>query len=468
MRKKKYKKAEELSGSQLAIAFRRFRRNRAGLIGLTLTLFIFFLAIFADYIAPFDPLEPLALETNYSPFYQPPGTYKGAIYYDQMSRINIQDGGFETAFGFSLWTYNNWNRVNLTEQGINSSSGSWAVRCGTVENYLSYDISSGEDLFFNELEFDTYLDGTNSTTLTIIISYGANKQDEETSISINLNNTWRHQVIELSARNPEEIIFTKGDGSDILLDNIKLIGGIYFSHVHLMGTNYRSQDLFSKIIHGTRVSLIISIGAIIISLILGIPLGLISGYYRGRTDEVIMRMTDIFLTLPFYFTMILVIVLIQGTQWVDNLINRLGIGTQVILIAVTFGLGIFGWMGITRLIRANILQIREMDYVEAARALGASDRRIMIVHILPNVLAPVIVVVTLALAVNILAEAGLAFLGFTDESLASWGRELNDGFEIAAVAWWPVFFPAILIVIAVMAFNLLGDGLRDSFDPRLR
>ena len=146
----------------------------------------------------------------------------------------------------------------------------------------------------------------------------------------------------------------------------------------------------------------------------------------------------------------------------------MGLSAQVILVAVTFGLGIFGWMGITRLTRATIFQIREADYVEAARCIGASNRRIMLIHILPNVLAPLIVVVTLGLSANILVEAGLAFLGFTTEDLSSWGRELSNGFDYATVAWWSVFFPAILIIIAVMGFNLLGDGLRDAFDPRLR
>ena len=141
---------------------------------------------------------------------------------------------------------------------------------------------------------------------------------------------------------------------------------------------------------------------------------------------------------------------------------------EVILLSVTVGLGLFGWMGLTRLVRSTILQVREMDYVEAARALGASNRRIMIIHILPNILAPLIVATTFNLAVNIVAEAGLAYLGYTNDQLASWGRELSNGFGVVTEAWWPVVFPAILIISAVMAFNLLGDGLRDAFDPRLR
>jgi peptide/nickel transport system permease protein len=273
----------------------------------------------------------------------------------------------------------------------------------------------------------------------------------------------------LKIRNPEEVMIIKADsGSDVLIDNMFLGGGTYFKNTHLMGTNFKSQDLFSRLVYGARVSMFVSIGAILIALVIGLPFGLVAGYYGGRVDDLIMRLTDIFMTLPFYFVMILIIVVISNTPWIDNLLIELGISTQIILIAVMVALGLFGWMGFTRLTRATILQVRETDYVEAARSIGASNRRIMIIHILPNILAPLIVVSTLALSANILVEAGLAFLGFTTEDLASWGRELSNGFDYATVAWWAVFFPAILIIIAVMGFNLFGDGLRDAFDPRLR
>jgi ABC-type dipeptide/oligopeptide/nickel transport system permease subunit len=328
------------------------------------------------------------------------------------------------------------------------------------------------------LTFSVYLEGDEPTTLSIIFDL----EDGETTqfdYEIDNNNTWKStgtkfykesdMTIVSRIRNPVGIAFIKGaGGSNIIIDNIVLKAGEYFKHFHLLGTNWRSHDLLSKLFYGSRVSLIVSVGAIILSMVIGIPFGMVAGYFRGKVDQVIMRITDIFLTLPFYFVMIIVIVVLQDTPALDNLIIRLGLTAEVIIVSVTVGLGIFGWMGMTRLIRATILQIREMDYVEAARALGASNRRIMIVHILPNILAPLIVVVTYLLAVNIVAEAGLAFLGFTDQSLASWGRELDDGVTIVSVAWWPVLFPAIFIIVAVLAFNLLGDGMRDAFDPRLR
>ncbi|MFX1283312.1 MAG: ABC transporter permease [Promethearchaeota archaeon] len=482
LKKKKFKKASEYSGSQLAIAFRRFRKNKAGLLGLLLSITIFGIAIFADVLSPYDPLEPMALY-NYSPWYLPPGYAEGAANIAEITfrpDFTFQDGSFESATPEIYWTGLNagWERINLDDEGISGGNGFYAIRSTVPGTEILQDITSREDLLFSTLSFSVYLEGEQPTILSVIFTY-EDASPTRFDYIVDNNNTWKikrerlyfesNMTIKTRVRNPDTIKFIKDDsGSNILLDNIQLEAGIYFKHFHLLGTNWRSHDLLSKLFYGSRVSLIVSVGAIIISMFIGIPLGMIAGYFRGRIDEVIMRITDIFLTLPFYFVMILVIVVLQDTPALDNLIIRLGITAEVILVSVTLGLGIFGWMGITRLVRATILQIREMDYVEAARALGASNKRIMIIHILPNILAPLIVVVTYALAVNIVAEAGLAFLGFTDQSLASWGRELDDGVAIVSVAWWPVLFPALFIIFAVLAFNLLGDGLRDAFDPRLR
>ena len=467
--KKHYKKAAELSGSQLSIAFRRFRKNKAGLFGLTISAIVVFVAIFANVLAPFDPLDPIALETNYSPFYKPPGVYEGPVFAETLANVFFTDGSFETDFIIGGWSpVLGWDRVNLTDIGIQPLFGIYAARCGLDINQLSYDLSSNQDLYYDRLDFSIYMNGSSPTTLFIVLT-DENNVETQIDIYIEEENSWISESIDLSVQNLISVSFEKDvGGSDIIIDRVYINGGTPFKHTHLMGTNFKSEDLFSKIIHGSRVTLIVSVGAILISLLIGVPLGLVAGYYRGKVDDVIMRFTDIFMTLPFYFTMIFVIMLLQNTRWLEILLRELHLSAQALLVALTVGLGVFGWMGITRLIRATIMQIREMDYVEAARALGASNRRIMIIHILPNVLAPLIVVVTVAMAVNILGEAGLAFLGFTDDSLSSWGRELQSGLEIAAVAWWPIVFPAIVITITVMAFNMIGDGLRDAFDPRLR
>ncbi|MHA1947303.1 MAG: ABC transporter permease [Candidatus Hodarchaeales archaeon] len=473
LRKKTYKKAEELSGSQLAIAFRRFRKNKAGVLGLFLVFVVVFMAIFAEFLAPYDPDAAFLLDyPGYSPSYQPPGERVGGLRFDLYTNL-LTDSSFESNLTL-FWSLNGWQRINLTGEGVPGGTGSYAVRSPTIGGELTQDISSNEDLFYMDLMFDVYIEGNVNSTLSVIFTYD-NKDNDQLDLSIQGNSSWQSFDLELlyeyglQVRQPEEIIFTKSDaGSPIIIDHVDLRGGEYFKNIHLLGTNYKSQDLWSRLVYGAQVSLLVSFGAILISLAIGIPMGLMAGYYRGKADEIIMRATDVFMTMPFYFVMILAIIVIQNTQWIDNLLIEMGLSTSVILVAVMVGLGIFGWMGITRLIRASIFQIRETDYVEAARAIGASNRRIMVVHILPNVLAPLIVVATLALSANILVEAGLAFLGFTTEDLASWGRELSNGFDYATVAWWSVFFPAFIIVIAVMAFNLFGDGLRDAFDPRLR
>ncbi|MHA1975375.1 MAG: ABC transporter permease [Candidatus Hodarchaeales archaeon] len=472
LKSKKSKKASEQSGSQLSIAFRRFRKNKAGLLGLVLSVIIFLIAIFAgpflDLVYggnPYGEFEPMSLEYNYIPWYQPPGFQEGSRYLDTFNRI--LEGNFETSSPF--WTLEpGWSRINLTEEGIIGGTGTYAVQSSTLDAKLTQDISSSIKLMFSKLEFSVYLDGENSVQLSVMFGL-ADGSETSFLVDVSNNNTWSEKLVEFQIINPEYISFMIEDGSsNVVIDFVRLTGGSYYKNLHILGTNKRSHDLFTKLVFGSATSLIVSVGAIIISIIIGLPLGLIAGYFRGRLDEIIMRVTDIFLTLPFYFVMILVIVVLQDTPAVDNLISDLGLSTEVILLSVTFGLGLFGWMGITRLVRATILTVREMDYVEAARSIGASNRRIMILHILPNILAPLIVVITFNLAVNIVAEAGLAFLGFTDESLASWGRELQDGVEVVAVAWWPVLFPAMFIILAVMAFNLFGDGLRDAFDPRLR
>ncbi|MHA2245914.1 MAG: ABC transporter permease [Candidatus Hodarchaeales archaeon] len=472
--RKKYKKAEELSGSQLAIAFRRFRKNKAGLLGLILSVSVVLMAIFADVLAPYDPADYfLIFYPGYVPSYQPPSVIDGPELFD----INnyLFDDGFEFDPILSEWDLGGWERINLNASGIPSGSAgsTFGARIPSQIGSLTQDISRSQDLFFSDLSFRVYLDGTEETTLKIIFTY-ENKGDDEIELTFSENRWYSVDLAlqvdyGLSVRNPEELQLENAEtGSDVIVDDFDLAGGKYFRNIHYMGTNYKSEDLFSRLVHGARISLLVSFGAIIISLLVGLPFGLIAGYYRGKVDEVIMRITDVFMTLPFYFVMILAIVVIQNTRWVDNLLIEMGLSAQVILFAVMFGLGIFGWMGITRLVRATIFQIRESDYVEAARCIGASNRRIMLIHILPNVLAPLIVVVTLNLSANILVEAGLAFLGFTTEDLSSWGRELSNGFDYATVAWWSVTFPALLIIIAVMSFNLLGDGMRDAFDPRLR
>ena len=217
---------------------------------------------------------------------------------------------------------------------------------------------------------------------------------------------------------------------------------------HLMGTDEFGRDIYSRIVWGTRVSLIIGVGTSLIAFVIGVSLGAISGYFGGKTDAVIMRVVEIFMTLPTFF-LILTIVAIFGS----NLLNVL------ILIAIT------RWPSTARLIRAQFLTFKQRDFVEAARGLGASKSRIIFSEILPNAIFPGIVDISMRSAGAIMIEASLSFLGLSDPNYISWGRMLNWAIHYLRQGWWVSVFPGIAIAITVLAFNLIGDGLNDALNP---
>ncbi len=221
---------------------------------------------------------------------------------------------------------------------------------------------------------------------------------------------------------------------------------------YFLGADAVGRDMLSRIIFGSRISLLIGITATAISMLLGVILGLVSGYFRGWLDSVIMRLADVQLSFPFIL-LALVIMAIFG-------------GGLTILILI---LGLTGWVSYARLVRSQVLSVRELDYVQAARSIGATDLMIILRHILPNVISSVIVLSTLQVATNILLEAGLTFLGLgVDPSIPTWGGMLADGRNYVTNAWWVATFPGFAIMLTVLGVNLLGDWLRDELDPQLR
>jgi peptide/nickel transport system permease protein len=224
------------------------------------------------------------------------------------------------------------------------------------------------------------------------------------------------------------------------------------SRAHLFGTDVLGRDVLSRIIYGSGVSLSVGFVAVGISTLIGTILGALAGYYRGIVDRIVMRFVDIMLCFPSFFLILAVIAFIGPSIW-----------TIMVVIGVT------SWMGVTRLVRAEFLTIRERDFVQAAVSQGAGDMRIIFLHILPNAMAPVLVSATLGVAAAVLIESGLSFLGIgVQPPDPSWGNMLTEGKDNIEIAWWLSLYPGLAILITVLGYNLLGEGIRDSLDPRLR
>jgi len=221
---------------------------------------------------------------------------------------------------------------------------------------------------------------------------------------------------------------------------------------HPLGTDQLGRDVLSRLAYGARVSLFVGISAVAVSGVVGVSLGLVAGYYGRLTDDVIMRLADFELAFPFILLAIAILAV-------------LGPGLSKVILT----LGLTGWAQYCRLSRAQVLGLRETEFVEAARTIGASTSRILLRHILPNTLAPVIVIASFSVASVIIAEASLSFLGLgIPVSVPSWGGMLSEGRAYIERAWWLVTFPGLALMLTVLSINVLGDALRDALDPRLR
>lgn len=219
----------------------------------------------------------------------------------------------------------------------------------------------------------------------------------------------------------------------------------------LLGADALGRDILSRIIFGSQISLIVGIGAVLVQGGLGVFLGLLAGYYP-RLDNVIMRVADVQLGVPFFVLALAVIAV-------------LGPGLNNIILV----LGVTGWVLYARVVRGEVLSIRRREYIEAARVIGSADARILVRHILPNVTSSIIVIATLEVARMIIAEASLSFLGLgVQPPTPTWGGMVADGRNYVAVAWWVSTFPGLAILLTVLGINLLGDWLRDTLDPNLR
>jgi peptide/nickel transport system permease protein len=224
------------------------------------------------------------------------------------------------------------------------------------------------------------------------------------------------------------------------------------SPAHLMGTDTLGRDVLSRIIYGSRVSLKVGFVAVGLATLIGLFVGALAGYYGGWVDQGLMRLVDLMLCFPAFFLILAVIAVLEPSIW----------NIMVVI-------GLTSWMGVARLVRAEFLSLREREFVTAARALGASDTRLILRHMLPNALAPIMVSATLGVAGAILTESALSFLGLgVQPPTPSWGNILTAGKDNIEIAWWLSVFPGLAILITVMSYNLLGEGIREAIDPRLK
>jgi peptide/nickel transport system permease protein len=230
---------------------------------------------------------------------------------------------------------------------------------------------------------------------------------------------------------------------------------------HPIGTNDLGQDLLARIIWGGRISLSVGVVAMLVSITVGVVVGALAGFFGGAADSILMRATDLFLALPTLPLLLLVVYLFR-----DTMRAAFGpiLGVFLIIVLVIGGLN---WMPTARLVRAEFLSVKQKEFVEAARAMGAQNGAIIVKHILPNVLSPVIVAASLGVGAAIIAESTLSFLGIGFEpDVPTWGRLLSESRDFLDIAWWMAVGPGMMIFLTVLSINFIGDGLRDALDPR--
>ncbi len=236
---------------------------------------------------------------------------------------------------------------------------------------------------------------------------------------------------------------------------------------HPFGTTVMGTDVFSEVIHGSVYTVYVAVLGTAITMLITVSIGIVSGYMGRYVDEVLMRITEIFLVFP-SLLLILIFARLYQLRNPEPFWNLAGVNIPAGLTMTILIVSIFGWASYARVIRGEVLKLKEAEYIQAAKSLGANSRWVMLRHVFPNVLPQIIVLGTLTMATIVLVEAVVSFLGFGDPNTVTWGRLMDEALQDLSTVWWAEVFPGLAVFLTILAFNLVGDGLSDALNPRLR
>lgn len=403
--------------SQWSIVTRQFRRKRTAVWGLRITLVLVLVAIYAPVVASSVPFV-----------WKEPGGSLHFPWFTRLFDVNLWEHGIDRFFNLLLVAVTLWFGVRLVLQiAVREQPGRDALR-GTIRKIF---------VVATLLVALIQLFGLGLLTSDPVVDYRAREA------------AWEARGEEGIAIRPP-IPYSYRDQLPTLADKFRGFLDFDRGEVHLFGTDEIGRDIFARILYGTRISLTIGLIAVSIYVTIGTILGALAGYFGGRVDMLIMRLVEIMICIPSLFLLLTIVALFQ----------------QKSIFLIMFAIGIISWTGVTRLVRGEFIRERNIEYVDAARAMGFRTPRIVFRHILPNAMGPVLVAATFGVASAILTESGLSFLGMGDVTVPSWGAILNHGRENEY--WHLIIPPSVAIFVTVTALNLVGDGLRDALDPKLR
>ncbi len=403
--------------SQWSIVARQFRRKRSAVWGLRITIGLILLAIYAPVLASGIPFV-----------WKEPGGSLQLPWLTRLFDVNVWEHGIDRFFNLLLVSVTLWFVVRLVLR--------FAVRGRDDRDRLRPKIRKG------------FVALTLAVAVVQLLGWGLLTSDPAVDYRAR-EAQWKAEGLDVLVVRPP-VPYSYRDQLPTLDDKFRGFLDFERGEVHLLGTDEIGRDIFARILYGTRISLTIGLIAVSIYVTIGTVLGALAGYFGGRVDMLIMRLVEIMICIPYLFLLLTIVALFQ----------------QQSIFLIMFAIGIISWTGVTRLVRGEFIRERNIEYVDAARAMGFRTPRIVFRHILPNAMGPVLVAATFGVAGAILAESGLSFLGMGDVTVPSWGAILNHGRENEY--WHLILPPSVAIFLTVTALNLVGDGLRDALDPKLR